>query len=256
MDQAVFQTLTDTLSADINVRMTAELRLKELQGNPEFPISLVKLALAQECSISQRHLAAVLLKSYVDSQWSEKSSKFRGPEPPAETKAVVRDMVLKGLSDPTPRIRSSCAYVVSKIAHHDWPESWTNLLDVLVHHLKNGSTDEVHGTMRVLAEFVNKDITHLQLPLIAPVLFPELLRILMSDQVYSHATRSRCVSIFSSAVEMLYTIKEEHPEAVKIYLNPIFSSWMDVFLVILNKRTADNAEVEVGEWGLKTEILK
>jgi hypothetical protein len=34
MDQAVFQTLTDTLSADTNTRLAAELRLKELQVNP------------------------------------------------------------------------------------------------------------------------------------------------------------------------------------------------------------------------------
>ncbi|KAF9083483.1 hypothetical protein BGX23_011399 [Mortierella sp. AD031] len=241
MDQAVFQTLTDTLSADTNTRLTAELRLKELQVNPEFPISLVRLALARECNISQRHSAAVLLKSYVDTQWSEKSSRFTGPEPPVETKAVVREMVLGGLSDPTNRIRASCAYVISKIAHHDWPEQWTNLLEVLVRHLKEGSTDEVHGSMRVLAEFVNKDITHVQLPLVAPVLFPELLRILVSEQIYPHATRSRCASIFRNAVEMLYTIKEEHPEAIKQYLTPIIGQWNEAF---------------VGEWGLKTEILK
>lgn len=34
MDQAVFQTLTDTLSSDTNTRLTAELRLNELQVNP------------------------------------------------------------------------------------------------------------------------------------------------------------------------------------------------------------------------------
>jgi hypothetical protein len=38
MDQAVFQTLTDTLSADTNTRLTAELRLKELQVNPGTPL--------------------------------------------------------------------------------------------------------------------------------------------------------------------------------------------------------------------------
>ncbi|GJJ78574.1 importin-9 [Entomortierella parvispora] len=256
MDQAVFQTLTDTLSADTNTRLAAELKLKELRINPEYPISLVKLALARECNISQRHSAAVLLKNFVDTQWSEKGTRFRGPEPPAETKAIVRDMVLSGLSDPTNRIRASCAYVVSKIAHHDWPESWPNLLDILVHHLKNGSADEVHGSMRVLAEFVNKDITHVQLPLVAPVLFPELLRILVSEQLYSHATRSRCASIFRNAVEMLYTIKEEHPEAVKTYLTPIIGQWNEAFVIILNKSTTDTPQVEVGEWGLKTEILK
>ncbi|ORZ27537.1 armadillo-type protein [Lobosporangium transversale] len=155
-----------------------------------------------------------------------------------------------------PTVSELLAYVVSKIAHHDWPEQWTNLLDVLVHHLKNGSANEVHGSMRVLTEFVNKDVTHVQLPLVAPVLFPELLRILVSDQLYSHATRSRCASIFRNAVEMLYTIKEEHPEAVKVYLTPFIGQWNEAFIAILNTRTADVPEIEVGEWGLKTEILK
>ncbi|KAG0276851.1 hypothetical protein BGZ95_006953 [Linnemannia exigua] len=256
MDQAVFQTLTDTLSADPNARMAAELRLKDLQSVPEYPLSLCKLTLTRECNISQRHSAVVLLKSFIDQQWSTKSPKFRGPEPSAEIKTTVRGQILTGLSDPTNRIRSSCAFVVSKIAHLDWPDSWPELFDVLMAHLKAGSTDEVHGSMRVLAEFVSKDITHVQLPRIAPVLFPELHRILVSEQTYSHATRSRCVSIFRSAVDMLYTIKEEHPEAVKEYLSPIFSQWNDSFIAILNKRTTDNPEIEVAEWGLKVDIIK
>lgn len=63
-------------------------------GEIEFPVSLVRLALARECNISQRHSAAVLLKNYVDTQWSEKSAKFRGPEPPAEVTALL---ILVGL---------------------------------------------------------------------------------------------------------------------------------------------------------------
>ncbi|KAF9211537.1 hypothetical protein BGZ59_007935 [Podila verticillata] len=232
MDQAVFQTLTDTLSADPNARMAAELRLKELQQNPEYPLSLVKLALARECNISQRHSAAVQLKSYIDPQWSTKSNRFRGPEPPAE------------------------AYVVSKIAHLDWPDNWSNLLDVLVHHLKSGSADEVHGSMKVLAEFISKDVTHVQLPFVAPVLFPELLRIMVSEQMYSHATRSRCASIFRDAAEMMFTVKEEHPEAVMLYLKPIIGQWNEAFISILNKRTTDNPEIEVAEWRLKSEVLR
>jgi hypothetical protein len=119
-----------------------------------------------------------------------------------------------------------------------------------------GLTIRFSSTFLESTEFVNKDITHVQLPLVAPVLFPELLRILVSEQLYSHATRSRCASIFRNAVEMLYTIKEEHPEAVKEYLTPIIGSWNVAFIAILNKRTLDNPEIEVGEWGLKTEILK
>lgn len=32
-------------------------------------------------------------------------------------------------------------------------------------------------------EFISKDVTHVQLPFVAPVLFPELLRIMVSEQV-------------------------------------------------------------------------
>ncbi|KAF9145048.1 hypothetical protein BG015_012018 [Linnemannia schmuckeri] len=231
--------------------MAAELRLKELQSMPEYSLSLCKLALARECNISQRHSAVVLLKSYIDQQWSPKSPKFRGPEPSPEIKTVVRVQILTGLSDPANRIRASCAFVVSKIAHLDWPDSWPELFDVLLGHLKTGSADEVHGSMRVLAEFVSKDITHVQLPRIVPVLFPELLRILVSEQAGRHY-----MLYHLSAVDMLYMMKEEHPEAVKEYLSPIFSQWNDAFITILNKRTTDDPEIEVAEWGLKVDIIK
>ena len=55
---------------------------------------------------------------------------------------------------------------------------------------------------------------------------------------------------------MLYAMKEEHPEAVKEYLSPIFSQWNDAFIAILNKRTTDDPEIEVAEWGLKVDIIK
>ncbi|RUS35307.1 hypothetical protein BC938DRAFT_472866 [Jimgerdemannia flammicorona] len=106
------------------------------------------------------------------------------------------------------------AYVVSKIAHNDWPEQWPNLFDLLLVHLKGGSTEQVHGAMRVLTgvsiclhrsrtrvfgpfyvtispwprfiqslEFVSNEVTDQQFPHIAPVLCPELLRVLMTDNV-------------------------------------------------------------------------
>lgn len=41
-----------------------------------------------------------------------------------------------------------------------------------------------------------------------------------------------------------------------MYLTPIIGQWNEAFVTILNKRTADVPEIEVAEWGLKTEILK
>lgn len=55
---------------------------------------------------------------------------------------------------------------------------------------------------------------------------------------------------------MMFTVKETHPEAVKLYLKPIIGQWNEAFISILNKRTTDNPEIEVAEWRLKSEVLR
>jgi hypothetical protein len=80
------------------------------------------------------------------------------------------------------------AYVVSKIAHDDFPEDWPNLFDILLSYLKSSNSDSVHGAMHVLLEMVKKDISIQQLPQIGPVLIPEMYRILTSDSVSIDAT--------------------------------------------------------------------
>ncbi|KAG0343942.1 hypothetical protein BG004_004876 [Podila humilis] len=231
MDKAVFQTIADALSSDFNTRMRAELRLKELQHNPEYPLSLVKLTLARECNISQRHSAAAQLKIFVDLQWSTKNCRFLGPEPPEET------------------------HVISKIANLDWPDNWSHLLDELLQYLKTGTGDQVHGSTKVLAELISKEVSHVQLPFVVPVLFPELLRIMSSEQIYSHATRSKCVVIFKNVFEMMFTIKGEYPNVLKLYLEPAIGHWTEAFISILNRRTTYSPEIEVAEWRLKSEVL-
>ncbi|KAF9910763.1 hypothetical protein BX616_010777 [Lobosporangium transversale] len=256
MDQAVFLTVVDTLSANFSTRAEAKLRLKELELKPDYPLSLVKLVLTRDCDISLRQSAATLLEAIVDSQWSVKDAASHSSEPPAEIKTVFHDLVLTGLSDPIAVIRTSCANIICKIAHSDWPDCWTDLLDILAQILKSGTAEGVDGSMQVLTEFFSKDVTHAQMPAIASMLFPELFRVLISDRMYSFVIRSQCVLFFRNAIEMLHTLKSEYPEAVTTFLTPIFGQWNDAFLNILNIRTTNISEVEDAEWSLKTEILK
>ncbi|CAG8527205.1 7772_t:CDS:10, partial [Cetraspora pellucida] len=186
MDQAVYEVLSRVLSPDPNIRMSAELRLKELSNVP-------------------------------------------GIETTEEVKAIVREIIFNGLSDPLNKIRVASAYVISKIAHNDWPDYWPDLLDLLISLLKTGSPEQVHGAMRVMTEFVTHDITEIQFSQIAPILLPELLRILRSDQ-------------------------EEHPEATESFLMaPVIPDWLQIFISILKQHTTDNEEREFQEYGLKLE---
>ncbi|CAG8541978.1 14752_t:CDS:10 [Acaulospora morrowiae] len=234
MDQTVYETLTSVLSLDSNTRMSAELRLKELEKMP-----------------------GINLKNYTISHWSSASEKFSGSELNEEAKVTIREIAFNGLSDPSSKIRVTAAYIVSKIAHYDWPEGWPNLLDLLISLLKSGSPDPIHGAIRVMSEFVKYDITEQQFVQVAPLLLPELSRILQCEKIYSYRTRGRAIAIFRQCIEILYMIKEEHSEATESFLTtPIIPEWLQIFVNILKQRTTDNEEREYEEYGLKLEIVK
>lgn len=102
----------------------------------------------------------------------------------------MREIIVTGLADPESKIRVVSAYVVSKIAHDDFPEDWPNLFDILLSYLKASNKDSVHGAMHVLLEMVKKDISIQQLPQVGPVLIPEMFRILTSDSVSGYSPRT------------------------------------------------------------------
>lgn len=59
-------------------------------------------------------------------------------------------MIARGLTESDSRVRSTVAYVISSIAHWDWPEDWPQLFDILMQALSSSDADAVHGSMRVL----------------------------------------------------------------------------------------------------------
>jgi hypothetical protein len=93
-------------------------------------------------------------------------------------------------------------------------------------YLTSPNLASVHGAMLVLGEFVRDDISDLQFPIVAPILLPALYNIYKNDQVYNPKLRSKAVSIVRDFIEMIYMVKDEYPDAVSRYLNPILSVWM------------------------------
>jgi importin-9 len=75
------------------------------------------------------------------------------------------------------------AVTISRIAHFDWPENWPSLFDGLMEFLKSNNKHQVHGVLSVLSGIVKDDITDENFPLLAPILVPELYRVVCSPQV-------------------------------------------------------------------------
>ncbi|RDX47886.1 ARM repeat-containing protein [Lentinus brumalis] len=215
----IAQCLSATLSSDTNTRISAELKLGQLLNAP-----------GSFC----QHSAAIILRKYVSEHWSPYFPQFKGSAPPPEVKTPIRQAVFQGLSDPTRKIRSLCAHVLSSIANSDWPDEYPDLLNALIGLLASPSPDSVHGAMQVFTEFIKSDLTEDQILPVLRQLLPVLLNILGAPEQHSALTRSRTISVFRQCVESLYMVKDQYPDAVKEATATVLPVWLDAFKTLLN----------------------
>ncbi|GAA5887335.1 hypothetical protein JCM6882_002496 [Rhodosporidiobolus microsporus] len=230
----LLQTLQGTLAADPNTRIQAELSLAQALRSPQTAVGLAKLATEQQVEVPWRQAASFALKKYVKEFWSPFFASFKGPEATSpEAKAQIREVLFTGLADPVRKIRLACANIVSLIAQPDWPEDWPTLMDQLLALVRSSSIDAVEGGMRALSDFVSVSLTEDQLLPVARDMLPTLLAILGAPQMYGPSTRARAILIFRQCVMTLFTVKDEHPEAVKSAVGEILPVWLDAFNQLL-----------------------
>ncbi|GAA5974253.1 hypothetical protein JCM11641_003356 [Rhodosporidiobolus odoratus] len=233
MDQ-LLQLLQATLSPDPNTRIQAELSLNKAQQSPETAVGLAKIATEQQVEVHWRQAASFALKKYVKEYWSPFFSTFKGPQATSpEVKAQVREILFAGLADPVRKIRLACANIISLIAQPDWPDDWPTLMEQLLALIRSPSSDAVEGGMRTLSDFVSISLTEDQLLPVAREMLPTLLAILGASETYGPSTRARAVLILRQCVMTLFTVKDEHPEAVKAAIGEILPVWLDAFYQLL-----------------------
>lgn len=185
--------ISSVLSANKEERDAAQAQIDAIKAHPDFSPSLLSILLRQDAPLSARQMAGVLLKQFIENNWSEC--------PHTQAKDVVKANILPGLGDSISKIRSSVAAAMSEIAVLDFPENWPNLFDNLLQMLASNDTNQIHGVMKVLDELAN-DITDNQVYVIAPVLFPQLVSLFKSPN-FDAVTRSRSISIFCVMVDLI-----------------------------------------------------
>uniref|UniRef100_A0A8C7DRI9 Importin 9 n=1 Tax=Oncorhynchus kisutch TaxID=8019 RepID=A0A8C7DRI9_ONCKI len=195
-------------------------------------------------------LASVILKQYVETHWCSMSEKFRPPETTDRAKAAIRELLPGGLREAISKVRSSVAYAVSAIAHWDWPEAWPQLFTLLMDLLVSGEVSAVHGAMRVLTEFT-REVTDTQMPLVAPVILPEMYKIFTMMEIYSIRTRSRAVEIFTTCAYLICAIEELEKGAAKALIFPVVQQFTEAFIQALQMPDGPSSDS-----GLKMEVLK
>ncbi|EPY89521.1 importin-9 [Camelus ferus] len=230
----------------------------------EFGVHLAELTVDPQGALAIRQLASVILKQYVETHWCAQSEKFRPPETTERAKAVIRELLPNGLRESISKVRSSAAYAVSAVAHWDWPEAWPQLFSLLMEMLVSGDLNAVHGAMRVLTEFT-REVTDTQMPLVAPVILPEMYRIFTMAEglpealakpascspVYGIRTRSRAVEIFTTCAHMICNMEELEKGAAKVLIFPVVQQFTEAFVQALQIPDGPTSDS-----GFKMEVLK
>ncbi|XP_007548378.1 importin-9 [Poecilia latipinna] len=250
LKEALIETLTAILSPVQEVRAAAEEQIKVLEVTEEFGVHLAELTVDPQGALAIRQLASVILKQYVETHWCAHSEKFRPPETTDQAKAAIRELLPSGLRESISKVRSSVAYAVSAIAHWDWPEAWPQLFTLLMEMLVSGDVNAVHGAMRVLTEFT-REVTDTQMPLVAPVILPEMYKIFTMAEVYSIRTRSRAVEIFTTCANLICAIEELEKGAAKALIFPVVQQFTEAFVQALQMPDGPTSDS-----GLKMEVLK
>ncbi|XP_029331446.1 importin-9 [Mus caroli] len=250
LKEALVDTLTGILSPVQEVRAAAEEQIKVLEVTEEFGVHLAELTVDPQGALAIRQLASVILKQYVETHWCAQSEKFRPPETTERAKIVIRELLPNGLRESISKVRSSVAYAVSAIAHWDWPEAWPQLFNLLMEMLVSGDLNAVHGAMRVLTEFT-REVTDTQMPLVAPVILPEMYKIFTMAEVYGIRTRSRAVEIFTTCAHMICNMEELEKGAAKVLIFPVVQQFTEAFVQALQMPDGPTSDS-----GFKMEVLK
>lgn len=244
------ESLNSIMSPDANVRNEAEQRLKLLEVTEDFGVHLAKITVDLTCDLALRQLSSLILKQYVETHWCSIAEKFCPPQTTDFAKSAIRQMLPLGLRDSHSKVRTSVAYAISTIAGWDWPEEWPGLFECLMQALTDGDANCVHGTMRVLTEFV-RDITDVHMVKVAPVLLPHMLRIFTQADHFNVRIRSRAVTIFSTCALFVDSMAGAAKDTLKMILVPYLPKFLQAFGEALKVPDGD-----VSDPGLKKEVLK
>ncbi|BFZ62592.1 hypothetical protein YB2330_003693 [Saitoella coloradoensis] len=244
MESDLLPLLRATQSADQNARLSAELSLRQLQGQEAFPVGLSNIAASNDVDQPLRQSALILLKSYVLNNWSAESENHNPTIPVATptAKEHVRTTLFPLLRSPSSLILRSAAYVIARVAHADYPEQWPTFMDGVMSMMKEGGVGTT-GALTILKEFVDEGLAEDQFFGVAPDLVQTLYGIMSTEHV-DNTSKSKAVSIFRSCVDLLEMFKDTHAEPIRVFADRSLPPWLEVFCQAVSLPVADPSNPE------------
>jgi hypothetical protein len=154
------------------------------------------------------------------------------------------------------------SYAVGKIAIHDFPEQWPNLLPTILHIIPSGTDAQLHGALRVLGDLVDETLSEDQFFSMARDIAKSLTEVALNES-RKPMLRALAISVFRSCFDLMNMVKDDHSKEVKAFAEELLAQWNPFFVNVLKSRLPE-ADVSTGaqpeSWNhiiaLKLQVVK
>jgi hypothetical protein len=233
--EQVLAVFSDIRGRDNARRAEATEHLKAFHRQPGFSSVLLQIFLEQSLDVDTRQMAGVNLALLCKVHWSKVDMKFEEPELTPQEKEELKLHIPQALSEPSNKLRTTVASIISIMAHGDLPEKWPDLLENLTGCLLSEDMNLVHGAMKTLDLFASgNQLSDFHVPPLVDIVFPQLQRI-FGEEGYPERIRMRAIRILHSIMAWLGTVKAEYPESIVGAVRPSLPGWYALFQSELSK---------------------
>jgi hypothetical protein len=265
MEDQLVQLLRNTQLAEQGPRQQAEQGIKSLSADPAFPVCLVNVAshAAVETGVRQSALSTVRL--FIEKNWSDEDPDEEPQVPISEDarahlRQALLDLALSAEDDR--KVKIAASYAVGKIAIHDFPEQWPNLLPTVLGVVPGGADAQIHGALRVLRDLIEESLSEDQFFSMARDIAKALTQVTL-DEGRKPMLRALAISVFCGCFDLMEMVKGEHAKEVKSFADELLQQWNPFFLAVLKGRLPE-ADLTTGSqpdaWNsiiaLKLQVVK
>jgi hypothetical protein len=262
MEDQLLQLLADTQLPAEGPRKQAEEHLKHAQSNPAFPGSLAAIATHSSVSPEIRQAALLILRTFVEKNWSGENEDGVVVPINDQTKEQLRVQMLELATsgDADRKIKSAArfvshqciafylanngrlrSYVVSKIANVDFPEQWPTLLPALLHLIPNAADSQLHGALKVLSDLVDDSLSEDQFFAVARDIVKVVYDVAVSES-RKPLLRALAVSVFRGTFDIMDMVKDEHGPEVKGFADEAITAWSSFFMEVMKKSLPERSK--------------
>lgn len=149
-----------SLHADPNVRLSAELKLRKLEGAEGLVPALLQLVSPSANPSVVRLAAAIYLKNRITSSWriTAAHAETKAPYtaiPPSDRQSIktnILPLLAAVAADGETGIQQQIEATLAKVIECDFPNDWPTLIDEIVILLDSGNEGQVEAGLRATCE--------------------------------------------------------------------------------------------------------